>query len=429
MQATARLRSKQLPWFVSLWFLVVVFMLAGCLFGILNPHLAVRAKPVVDNFIYVIKLLVGPIVFCSVVSGILGMGSLKQLGSIGLKTLVYFEIIATIALIIGLTIGHLFHAGTGLNLSINSIDPSLVSQYTQHTAQATHFTAILNSALPPNPWQPFIKGNTLQILTLALMCGFVLFYGAGRYLAPINLGLHRVQAWLFTILSWVMWFSPFAAFAAMSFMLGSFGLAVLWHMLGLVATMIFACGFFLLVVLGSLARLVGFSMFSFIKLIKDEIILVFATSSSESALGPIMHKLKQIGASESVVGIVIPAGYSFNLDGTNIYLALVIAFLCQAFNIHLTWQEHLTIILVLMLTSKGAAGVTGSGFIVLAGTLAALHGKIPVVTIAILLGIDKIMSELRATTNLVGNSFATILVAWWDKKLDWDKFKAALANK
>jgi aerobic C4-dicarboxylate transport protein len=223
-----------------------------------------------------------------------------------------------------------------------------------------------------------------------------------------------------------MWFSPLAAFAAMSFMLGQFGVSVIWHMLGLVLVMIGACIFFIIVILGTVAKLAGFSIFQFVNFVKDEIILVFATSSSESALGPIMQKLKNSGVSESVVGIVVPAGYSFNLDGTNIYLTLVIAFLCQAFNIHLSWQEYLTILLVLMATSKGAAGVSGAGFIVLAGTLAAMHGKIPVVTIAVLLGIDKIMSELRSTTNLVGNSMAAVIVARMEKQLDRKKFAAAL---
>ncbi len=225
-----------------------------------------------------------------------------------------------------------------------------------------------------------------------------------------------------------MLFSPIAAFAAMSFMIGEFGVDIIIHMLGLVLTMIAACAFFILVILGAIARYAGFSILSFLKLIKDEIILVFATSSSESALGPIMNKLTKSGASESVVGIVIPAGYSFNLDGTNIYLALVIAFLCHAFNIHLEWHEYAMIIVVLMATSKGAAGVSGSGFIVLAGTLGAMHGQIPVETIGILLGIDKIMSELRSSTNLIGNSLAAVIIAKWEKQLNMVKFKAALAN-
>lgn len=420
---------KKTPWYFSLWFFVLIFMCGGIIFGITNPILAKQSKPIIDNFIHLIKILVGPIVFFTVISGIIGMGSLKQLGSIGVKSFLYFEVISSLALIIGLSFGHLFHPGTGLNLSINSIDPSLVSKYTAHENEASSFSKILLSAVPNNIWSPFIDGNTLQILFIAVITGFVIYYAAQNKRELVMTKLHTIQNVLFKILSVVMWLSPIAAFAAMAFMIGQFGVGVIWHMLGLVLTMIITCIFFILLILGSIAKVAGFSILQFLAFIKDEIILVFATSSSESALGPIMQKLKNNGVDESIVGIVIPAGYSFNLDGTNIYLALVIAFLCQAFNINLSWQEHVLIILVLMATSKGAAGVSGSGFIVLAGTLAAMHGKIPVVTIAILLGIDKIMSELRATTNLVGNSMAAVIVARMENKLDMQKFKQALANK
>ncbi len=412
----------------SLWFWVLIFMFGGICFGIFKPDMAKHSKPVIDDFIHVIKLLVGPIVFFTVISGIIGMGSLKQLGTIGTKAFFYFEFISSLALIIGLGIGHFFKPGGGLNLSIQSIDPKLVTKYTASQTEVTSLTKILLSAIPHDPISPFLEGNTLQILFLAICIGFAIFYLGHKWLETIKEGLHKIQEILFKILSWVMLFSPIAAFAAMAFMLGEFGTNIIWHMLGLVATMIFACIFFILVVLGSVAKLAGFSILQFLNFIKDEIILVFATSSSESALGPIMKKLSSSGVSESVVGVVIPAGYSFNLDGTNIYLSLVIAFLCQAFNINLSWQEHLTIILVLMATSKGAAGVSGSGFIVLAGTLAAMHGKIPVVTIAILLGIDKIMSELRSTTNLVGNSMAAVIVARMERQLDMKKFKESIAK-
>lgn len=422
----ANYTAKKRKWFLSLWFWVLIFMCGGIIFGIVNPAMAKQSKPIIDGFIHVIKLMVGPIIFFTVISGIIGMGSLKQLGTIGIKAFIYFEILSTASLIIGLAFGHLFHPGGGMNLSAASIDPTLVAKYTQHTEEGTSLIKIMLSAIPHNLIDPFLTGNTLQILFMAICSGFIIFYTGAKYRQTIIVKLHNIQAFLFKILSIVMWFSPIAAFAAMGFMLGQFGIDVVWHMLGLVATMIFTCLFFIIIILGLMAKISGFSIFKFLRFIKDEIILVFATSSSESALGPIMKKLSNSGVDESVVGIVIPAGYSFNLDGTNIYLALVIAFLCQAFNIQLSWQEHLTIILVLMATSKGAAGVSGSGFIVLAGTLAAMHGKIPVVTIAILLGIDKIMSELRSTTNLIGNSMAATVVARWEKKLDLKQFKDAL---
>lgn len=415
-------QQRKLPWFLSLWFFVLVGMACGIIFGFIEPLYAKQLKPIVDNFIFVIKIFVGPIVFFTVISGIIGMGSLKQLGTIGAKSFLYFEVVSTLALLIGLGFGHFLHPGLGMNLSVQDMDVSLISKYTAHENDVTSFSNIMLSAIPDNLWTPFIKGNTLQILFIALVSGFILFYAGARHRTKIIGKLHSIQVFLFKLLSYVMWFSPIAAFSAMSFMIGQFGVNIIWHMFGLVLTMISACLFFILVVLGAIAKLAGFSIFQFLRFIKDEIILVFATSSSESALGPIMQKLKNSGVNESVVGIVVPAGYSFNLDGTNIYLSLVIAFLCQAFNIHLSLEEYIVIILVLMATSKGAAGVSGSGFIVLAGTLAAMHGKIPVVTIAILLGIDKIMSELRSTTNLVGNSMAAVIVASMEKSFDKDEF-------
>jgi aerobic C4-dicarboxylate transport protein len=420
---------KKSPWFCKLWFFVIIGMILGILFGIFEPVYAKQSKPIVDNFIHVIKILVCPIVFFTVVSGIIGMGSLKQLGSIGIKAFIYFEVVSSFALLIGLGSGHLFHPGSGMNLSVSQINPDLVAKYTSSSHEATSFTQILLSAIPSNPISPFLTGNTLQVLFMAIVCGFILFYAFPKSHLKMLDGLHKVQNWLFKILNYIMWFSPIAAFSAMAFMIGEFGTSVILNMLSLVVVMIITCLIFILGVLGLIAKFNGINIFKFLRFIKDEIILVFATSSSESALGPLMQKLKNNGVSESVVGVVVPAGYSFNLDGTNIYLALVIAFLCQAFNIHLSFEEHLMIIAVLMLTSKGAAGVTGSGFIVLAGTLDALHGKIPVITIAILLGIDKVMSELRSSTNLIGNSLATVIVANLDNKLDKEKFNQALNNK
>lgn len=419
--------AKKSKWYKSLWFWVLIFMCLGIVFGTINPGLAKQAKPIIDTFIHAVKLLVGPIIFLTVVTGIVGMGSLKQLGTIGTKSFIYFEVLSTLALIVGLGFGHLFHPGSGMNLSVQQMDPGLVAKYVSGSqTSASSFKSILLSAIPHNPITPFIEGNTLQILFIAICCGFILFYFGGKKQEKIMGKLKWLQHYAFKILSILMLFSPVAAFAAMSFMIGEFGLEVIWHMLGLVITMFIACVFFILVVLGIVARIAGFSILKFLRLIKDEIILVFATSSSESALGPVMKKLAGSGASNSVVGIVVPAGYSFNLDGTNIYLSLVIAFLCHAFNIDLTLQEYALIIVVLMATSKGAAGVSGSGFIVLAGTLAAMHGKIPVVTIGILLGIDKMMSELRSTTNLVGNSLAAVIIAKWEKQLNKEKFNKVL---
>ena len=411
-------------WYLSLWFWVLIFMCLGVVFGITFPELAKQMKPIIDNFTHAIKILVGPIIFLTVVTGFLGMDSLKQLGPIGIKSFIYFEVVSSLALLLGLGAGYLFHPGGGMNLSVSQMNQSLVAKYVK--SGTASIKSIFLEAIPHDPISPFIHGNTLQILVIAICCGFILFYFGHKDQKKIMLKLKWLQKYAFKALSILMMFSPFAAFAAMSFMIGQFGIEVIWHMLGLVITMIVACLFFVIVVLGIIAKIAGFNIFKFLRLIKDEIILVFATSSSESALGSIMRKLTASGASDSVVGIVVPAGYSFNLDGTNIYLSLVIAFLCHAFNIQLTLQEYILIIAVLMLTSKGAAGVSGAGFIVLAGTLATINGKIPVVTIGILLGIDKIMSELRSTTNLIGNSIAAVIIAKWGKQLDNDKFKRVL---
>lgn len=417
---------KTSKWYLSLWFWVLIFMCLGIAFGVFEPQKAKLMKPIIDKFIFCVKILVGPIIFLTVLTGIVGMGSLKQLGSIGFKSFVYFELISSSALMIGLGFGFIFHPGHGLNLSIAQMDPSLVDQYVHSGTEPAHLLQILLSAIPHDPISPFFNGNTLQILFIAICSGFLLFYFGGNYQDKIMAQLKTCQLYAFKVLSYLMLFSPLAAFAAMSFMIGQFGIDIIWQMLGLVATMLGACLFFISVILGLVAHFAGFNIFHFLRFIKEEIILVFATSSSESALGPIMRKLTDNGLSPSVVGIVVPAGYSFNLDGTNIYLSLVIAFLCQAFNIELNLEEYILIILVLMATSKGAAGVSGSGFIILAGTLAAMHGKIPVVTIGILLGIDKIMSELRSTTNLIGNSLAAVIIAKWEKQLDEKKFKQAL---
>ena len=417
---------KTSKWYLSLWFWVLIFMCLGIAFGVFEPQKAKLMKPIIDKFIFCVKILVGPIIFLTVLTGIVGMGSLKQLGSIGFKSFVYFELISSSALMIGLSFGFIFHPGHGLNLSIAQMDPSLVDQYVHNGTEPAHLLQILLSAIPHDPISPFFNGNTLQILFIAICSGFLLFYFGGNYQDKIMSQLKTCQHYAFKVLSYLMLFSPLAAFAAMSFMIGQFGIDIIWQMLGLVATMLGACLFFISVILGLVAHFSGFNIFNFLKFIKEEIILVFATSSSESALGPIMRKLTDNGLSASVVGIVVPAGYSFNLDGTNIYLSLVIAFLCQAFNIELNLEEYILIILVLMATSKGAAGVSGSGCIILAGTLAAMHGKIPVVTIGILLGIDKIMSELRSTTNLIGNSLAAVIIAKWEKQLDEKKFKQAL---
>ncbi len=405
------------PWYKKLWVWVLIFTLCGIAFGIFEPQLANNTKPLIDVFIHIVKRFIGPIVFITVVNGVMGMNDLKELGSIGFKTFLYFEILSIVTLAIGLISGFILRPGANLHFSLSKMNPKLITNYVKG------HTSVLDSIIPQNLFTPFITGNTLQILLIAIVFGFILFYATKPWRAKVENFLRKVQDLFFKIFGYVMWMSPLAAFSAMAFMIGQFGESILLHMLSLVLIMLVTCVVFITVVLGIVAKICNFNIFKFLSYIKHEIILVFATSSSESALAPIMDKLTKCGVDKSVVGVVIPSGYSFNLDGTNIYLSLVIAFICQAFDIHLSLLEYSTIVGILMLTSKGAAGVTGSGFIVLAGTLSAIHGKIPVETIVILLGIDKIMSELRATTNLIGNSVATVVIGTWTNKINKEQFK------
>ncbi len=425
MMQSKNLKNSSL--FTKLWIWVLIGMFLGILFGIITPQYAKHVKPLIDYFIYFVKILVGPIIFLSLLNGIVGIRNLKQVGIIAIKALIYFEIISTLSLVLGLVFGHIFHPGRGLNLNISSLDTSSISQHLPKYQNISSISSVFLNAIPYNPLSAFIHGNTLQIIFMSIITSFILFYTPIVIKNRILNFVHKLQNYCFKTLSFIILFSPIAAFAAMAFMLGQFGTTIIWHMISLVGTMVGACLFFILIVLGFITRLAGFNILQFLNLIKEEIILVFATSSSESALSPLMQKLENSGIEKSLVNLVIPTGYSFNLDGTNIYLSLAIAFLCQAFNIHLSFEEYLTIIFILMISSKGAAGVTGSGFIVLAGTLAAIN-KIPVITIGVLIGIDKIMSDLRSITNLIGNSVASVIIARIQNKLDINKFEQTISQ-
>lgn len=418
--------TRKKPFYKNLGLYVIIAMLAGIILGIVDAKLAILVKPGIDYFIETIKIIVAPIVFLTVITGIVGMGNLKRLGKIGAITVLYFEVISTLALIIGMLFGHLFHPGRGMNMNMAQMDPNIVAKYAKEGSQAKGFLEILRGAIPSDPISPFIHSNTLQVLFMAVCCGLLISLFAGKHQNKIMNSFNFVGSYLFKLLNLIMLFSPVAAFSAMAFMIGKFGTAIIWNMAGLIGVMLISCLFFLLVVLGIVAKLSGFNILHFLRLIRHEILLVMATSSSESALGPIMQRLSNAGVSKTVVGVVIPSGYSFNLDGTNIYLSLAIVFLCQAFNIPLSWEEQLSIIAVLMLTSKGAAGVSGSGFIILASTLAAMGGKIPVVTLGLLLGIDKVLADLRSMTNLIGNSVAAVVIAKFEKELDGEAFAKAL---
>ena len=410
----------------SLAFWVVISIIGGIIFGMINPKLAVESKPGIDWFIQVLKWLVGPIIFLTIITGIVGLKSLKEVGSIGFKAFIYFEIVSTFALAIGVLFGNWFAPGVGMNLSVDSLDAQSVEKYTNASQDVGSVWAILKGAIPTDPITPFLNGQTLQVLVMALTLAILISAFGGEKKEKILRPLEIAQEFFFKILTILMWLSPIASFCAMSFLIGKFGVASLINMAHLLGVMLVSVLAFIFVVLGIIMAMFKINIFKFMRFIYKEVLIVFATSSSESALAPLMKRLESAGVSRGTTGLVIPTGYSFNLDSTNIYLSLAIIFVSQAFNIPLTIGEQLSIIVILMITSKGAVGVTGSGFIVLAGTLAALGGVIPVVTVAVLLGVDKFMSEMRAVGNLCGNAVAAVVVGAWDKQIDMEKFRYSL---
>lgn len=430
MEATQGVQKKQKGWadytIKSLAFWVVFAIVAGIVFGMVDPKTAIQAKPGIDWFIQALKWLVGPIIFLTIISGIVGLESLKEVGSIGLKALIYFEIVSTFALAIGVLFGNIFGPGRGMNIPIESVDAKSVAKFANNSQDVGSVWNILKGAIPHDPISPFINGNTLQVLFMALVLAISIAAFGGKYKAQILKPLEIAQNFFFKILTILMWLSPIASFSAMAFLIGKFGVASLINMASLLGVMLISVLAFIFGVLGLIMAIYKINIFKFMRFIAKEVLIVFATSSSESALAPLMRRLEAAGVSRGTTGLVIPTGYSFNLDCTNIYLSLAIIFLSQAFNIPLTIGEQLSIILILMVTSKGAVGVTGSGFIVLAGTLSALGGSIPVATVAVLLGVDKFMSEMRAVGNLCGNAVACVVVGAWDKQIDMEKFKYAL---
>lgn len=410
----------------SLAFWVVVAIIAGVSFGILDPQMAVKAKPGIDWFIQVLKWLVGPIIFLTIITGIVGLESLKEVGSIGIKAFIYFEIVSTFALAIGVLFGNILRPGAGMNLSVDSLDASSVESFTQVKQEVGSAWTILKNAIPTDPITPFLQGDTLKVLVMALVLAIVISAFGGKHKSAILKPLEKAQNFFFKILTLIMWSSPIASFSAMAFLIGKFGIASLIGMANLLGVMLVSVLVFTFGVLGIILWFYKINVFKFMRFISKEVLIVFATSSSEAALAPLMRRLESAGVSRGTTGLVIPTGYSFNLGCTNIYLALSIIFLSQAFNVPLSLSEQMSIILILMVTSKGAVGVTGSGIIILAGTLSAMGGAIPVATVAVLLGVDKFMSEMRAVGNLCGNAVATVFVGVWDKQIDMKKFKRAL---
>ncbi len=394
--------------FRSLYFQVIVGIVGGILFGVLAPSLGASLKPVADTFINMIKMGIGPIIFFTIVLGVGGVGSMKKLGRIGGKALLYFEIVTTFALVIGMLVANLARPGAGMDTSSAAAGADKVQQY-QKAATDMDWVAFFTHMVPSNIMKSFAEGDILQILFFAILFGIGV-NGLGETGQQILVSFDRLLKALFKILHLVMGLAPIGAFAGMAYTIGKFGLGVLVSLGKLMIAVYATMAIFIFVVLAIICRLYGFRLLDLLRHIKEEILLVLGTSSSEAALPQLMEKLERFGCHRSIVGLVVPTGYSFNLDGTTIYLSMAVLFLAQAYQVDLSWGEQATILGVLMITSKGAAGVTGAGFIVLASTLASLN-RIPVEGLALLLGVDRFMSEARAITNLIGNAVATVVIA------------------
>ena len=412
--------------FRHLYVQVLLAILIGVFIGWWNPALGVQLKPLGDGFIKLIKMLIAPIIFTTVVGGIAGMGDLKKIGRVGLKALLYFEVVTTLALIIGLVIANVFQPGAGLNANVAALDTKEVASYATAAKQMTTVETILH-IIPATFVGAFADGEILQVLLIAVLAGVALTR-LGEPARPLVDLLHQIAQAFFGIVGIVTKLAPLGALGAMGFTIGKYGVGAIFSLGKLMACVYLTSALFVFVVLGTIARLHGFSLWRILVFIKEEILIVLGTSSSESALPGLMEKLHRAGCARSTVGIVVPAGYSFNLDGTSIYLTMAAMFIAQATNTPLTLGEQLGLLGVLLLTSKGAAGVTGSGFIVLAATLAAT-GKVPVSGLALILGVDRFMSECRALTNLVGNTVAMFVVARWEKEIDLAKAAPVLAGK
>jgi aerobic C4-dicarboxylate transport protein len=410
----------------SLYAQVITAIVLGVLLGHFYPDSGAAMKPLGDGFIKLIKMIIAPIIFCTVVVGIAGMEDMKKVGKTGGLALLYFEIVSSLALVIGLVVVNLLQPGAGMNVDPAALDTKSIAAYTAPGKMQTT-TEFLLAIIPTTVVDAFAKGEMLQVLLIALLFGFALHRFGGRGTLVFDL-IEKSSHVLFVIVGYIMKLAPIGAFGAMAFTIGKYGLGSLLQLAKLMGSFYLTCLLFIVIVLGSIARAHGFSIFKFIRYIKEELLIVLGTSSSESVLPRMMAKMENLGAKKSTVGLVIPTGYSFNLDGTSIYLTMAAVFIAQATNTPMTLTQQLTLLAVLLLTSKGAAGVTGSGFIVLAATLSAVGG-IPVAGLALILGIDRFMSEARALTNLIGNGVATLVVAKWTGDLDVARMNRHLNNE
>jgi aerobic C4-dicarboxylate transport protein len=419
--ATTKRRSPLGP----LWLQVLIGILLGVVVGILFPHSGVALKPLGDGFVKLIRMTLTPIIFGSVVVGIAKMGDLKEVGRVGAKALLYFEVVSTVSLLLGLLAVDVFEPGRGMNIDAATLDSTAISSYTT-SAQHPGFVAFVLNAIPASAGEAFVSGNMLQIILFGVLFGLALsqFRERARPLVEmLDLFLHG----MFGVVKLIMYLAPIGAFGAMAYTIGQYGVASLIPLLKFTAEVWAVSAIFVAVVLGAIAHFCGFSLLSLLRYIREEILITLGTSSSEAVLAPLMLKLEQLGCAEQVVGMVMPAGYTFNADGTAIYLGMGAIFIAQATNTHLTLRDQVVILVVLMLTSKGSAGVAGAGFVTLAATLASLH-QVPVAGLVLLLGVDRLTNAARAVVNIIGSSVATIVVAKWEKAFDTERAGLVLGN-
>jgi aerobic C4-dicarboxylate transport protein len=413
------------PWYTVLYTQVVLAILLGILVGHFFPTAGIGLKPLGDGFVALIKMMIGPVIFCTVVQGIGSVGDMKKIGRVGVKALIYFEVVSTFALLAGMLIAHLLQPGRGLNVNPATLDSKAVSAYVSHV-QDVGLVARLQAIIPETFVDAFVHGDVLQVLLIAVLSGLAISR-MGELGSRVARMVEVAGKVFFGIIRLIVRAAPVGAFGAMAFTVGRYRLTSLASLAKLIGTFYLTSAIFVVLVLGMIASLAGFSIFRFIAYIKDELLIVLGTSSSETVLPDMMMKLERLGASPSVVGLVFPTGYSFNTDGTNIYMTLAVIFLAQATNTHLSLGQELGMLLFAMVASKGASGVTGTGFVTLAATLTAVP-NIPIQALALLLGIDKFMSECRGLTNVIGNGVATIVVSRWEGELDSAKLHEALRH-
>jgi aerobic C4-dicarboxylate transport protein len=417
--------AERRRWYSILYVQVLIAIAIGILLGRFAPHTAVKLKPLGDAFVALIRMMIAPVIFCVVVQGIASVSDLKKVGRVGVKALLYFEVVSTLALIIGIGVALLLHPGSGLNIDPQTLDAKAVATYVDRAKDAG-LLAFLVNIIPRTVAEAFTKGDVLQVLFISILAGAAIAR-MGELGERITRGIATLTTAVFAVIRIIVKAAPIGALGGMAFTVGSYGVGSLSNLLKLIGTFYLTSFVFVVVVLGAIAYWGGFSIFRFIAYIKDELLIVLGTSSSETVLPDMMQKLERLGASRPIVGLVFPTGYSFNTDGTNIYLTLAVLFLAQATNTHLALGQMAGVVLFAMIASKGASGVTGTGFVTLAAILPTVPA-IPIQALALLVGIDKFMSECRALTNVIGNGVATIVVSRWEGELDTEKMRAAMGG-